>query len=81
MERHQRGSLSPRKERLQGVLRSLDGTTPGLGVIRSLDGTTQGGRSVLGGTTPGVSFSLRLERLQGGPSVLGWNNSRGVIRS
>ena len=31
------------------------------------------------GTTPGESFSPRMERLQGSHSVLGWNDSRGVI--
>ena len=31
--------------------------------------------------TPGESFCPRLERLQGSHSVLGWNDSRGVILS
>ena len=30
-------------------------------------------------TTPGESFCPGLERLQGSPSVAGWNDSRGVI--
>ena len=33
------------------------------------------------GTTPGKSFGLEMERLQGNHSVLGWNDSRGVILS
>ena len=33
------------------------------------------------GTTPGESFSPRMERPQGSHSVLGWNDSRGVILS
>ena len=33
------------------------------------------------GTTPGESFCPGLERLQGSPSVLGWNDSRGIILS
>ena len=31
--------------------------------------------------TPGESFSPGIERLQGSHSVLGWNDSRGVILS
>ena len=31
--------------------------------------------------TPGEYFSPGIERLQGSPSVLGWNDSRGVIQS
>ena len=30
------------------------------------------------GTTPGESFYPEIERLKGSPSVLGWNDSRGV---
>ena len=30
------------------------------------------------GKTPDESFSPGMERLQGSPSVLGWNDSRGV---
>ena len=33
------------------------------------------------GTTPGESFCPGIKRLQGSPSVLGWNDSRGVIQS
>ena len=33
------------------------------------------------GDTANVSFSLRMERLQGIHSVLAWNGSRGVIQS
>ena len=33
------------------------------------------------GTTPGKSICHRLERLQRSPSVLGWNDSIGVILS
>ena len=33
------------------------------------------------GTTPGDYFSPGMERLQGSPSVLGWNDSRGVSLS
>ena len=32
-------------------------------------------------TTPGESFSPKMERLQGRHSVQGWNDSRGVILS
>ena len=32
-----------------------------------------------GRTTPGESFCPGIERLQGSHSVLGWNDSRGVI--
>ena len=35
----------------------------------------------LNGTTPGESFSNGMERLQGSHSLLGWNDSRGVILS
>ena len=35
----------------------------------------------LGGTTPGESVCPGMERLQGRHSVLGWNDSRGVILS
>ena len=31
--------------------------------------------------TPGESFCPRMERLQGSHSVLGWNDSRGVVLS
>ena len=31
--------------------------------------------------TPGESFCPRMERLEGSHSVLGWNDSRGVILS
>ena len=31
------------------------------------------------GTTPGESFCLGMERLQGSPSVIGLNDSRGVL--
>ena len=31
--------------------------------------------------TANVSFSLRMERFQGGHSVLGWNDPREVIQS
>ena len=31
--------------------------------------------------TPGESFCPGMERLQGNPSVLGWNDCRGVIPS
>ena len=31
------------------------------------------------GTTPGESFCPEIERLQGGRSVLGWNDCRAVI--
>ena len=34
-----------------------------------------------GGTTPGESFCPGMERLHGSHSVLGWNDSRGVILS
>ena len=34
-----------------------------------------------GGTTPGESFCPGMERLHRSPSVLGWNDSRGVILS
>ena len=30
------------------------------------------------GTIPGESFCPGIERLQGSPSVMGWNDSRGV---
>ena len=43
--------------------------TPARGVLLSWDGTT-----------PGESFCPEMERLQGSPSVLGWNNSGGVIQ-
>ena len=33
------------------------------------------------GTTPEESFSPAMERLQGSHSVLGWNDSRGVLLS
>ena len=33
------------------------------------------------GTTPGESFCPVMERIQGSHSVLGWNDSRGVILS
>ena len=33
------------------------------------------------GTTPGESFCPGMEQLQGSPSVLGWNDSRGIILS
>ena len=33
------------------------------------------------GTTPGESFCPGMKRLQGSRSVLGWNDSRGVILS
>ena len=33
------------------------------------------------GTTPGEYFSPGMERLQGSPSVMGWNDSRGVFLS
>ena len=33
------------------------------------------------GTNPGQSFCYRMERLQGSPSVLGYNESRVVILS
>ena len=33
------------------------------------------------GTTPGESFCPVMERLQGSHSVLGWNDSRGVLFS
>ena len=33
------------------------------------------------GTTPGESFCPGIERLQGSHSVLGWNDSRGIILS
>ena len=33
------------------------------------------------GTTPGESFRPGIERLQGSHSVLGWNDSRGIILS
>ena len=33
------------------------------------------------GTTPGESFRPEIERLQGSPFVLGWNDSRGVLLS
>ena len=32
-------------------------------------------------TTPGEPFSPGIERLQGSPSVLGWNDSMRVIQS
>ena len=31
--------------------------------------------------TPGESFCPGIERLQGSPSVLGWNDSRGALLS
>ena len=33
------------------------------------------------GTIPGESFCPGMERLQGSPSVRGWNDSRGVLLS
>ena len=33
------------------------------------------------GMTPGESFGPVMERLQGSPPVLGWNDSKGVILS
>ena len=33
------------------------------------------------GTTPGESFCPGMERLQGSHSVLGWNDSKGVLLS
>ena len=48
----------------------------------SRDGTTHGESFVKwDGTTPGKSFCPGMERLQESRSVLGWNDSRGVILS
>ena len=50
-----------------GVLLSWNGMTPTRVVIRPKDGKT-----------PEDSFSPGMERVQGSPSVLGWNDSWGV---
>ena len=55
-----------RTDGLQGILQSLDGTTP-REILLSWDETTPG-------------ESVQVERLQGSHSVFGWNNSVGVIQ-
>ena len=78
-------------ERLQGIL-SVLGWNDSRVVILSWDRTTSGESFSACETTPGESFcpgmerfqgshSVPVNRLQGSPSVLGWNEHRRVIPS
>ena len=60
-------SFCPGIERLQGVIPFLNGITPARVVILSRVGMT-----------PAESFSPGMERLKRSPSILGWNDYRGV---
>ena len=63
---------------LRGVLLSWYGMTPG---SQSWWNDSSGATLFWDGTTPEESFCPGIKRLQGSHSVLGWNDSPGVLPS